>query len=265
MKNIFKLTLAAALVASSAGVSHADLTYQGAVGLPLNPTAQLPAQGGARVQLNYNDAGDSFVGIEGLDYKLGGLAAAARLGSSRFEINGVIQQGDLDLQGESEKNTGFGVGLKYLISRETEDAGVRLAVGAGYNDIPLGFDEFELKNTYAYFVATKSLSAIEEGKAPITGHLGLRWDDFEAEGEIGSISDDKFSVFAGVEVPVTRDGQFQIVGEAQSKNIDGGKSPYSIGVRYRPAGKPFGASIGLQRQGLGDSGLYLQAGYTFGG
>ena len=35
--------------------NHNGLTISGAVGLPLNPTAQIPAKGGARVQANYFD------------------------------------------------------------------------------------------------------------------------------------------------------------------------------------------------------------------
>jgi hypothetical protein len=73
------------------------------------------------------------------------------------------------------------------------------------------------------------------------------------------------SLYGGVEVPITRRADVSFVGELQSKNIDGGGTPYSASIRYRPQNQPFGASIGLQRQGLGDTGLFLQLGYTFGG
>jgi hypothetical protein len=246
MKNTMQVALAALVLAGAATGARADLTISGAVGLPLNPTAQIPDAGGARVQANYYDHGSAG----GVDFKQYGIYAAGRV-ANNFEINGGLEKFKTDPSTSLDKS-GVAFGAKYLFTKETDPAGVRIAAGAGYS-------RALAKNTYVYLVGTKSLTPISEGKAPITGHLGLRWDKFKAAGD-----SDKVSVYAGVEVPVTKTGDFQLVGEIQSKNVDGGDMPYSAGVRYRPSGQPFGASIGIQRQGLtGDNGLYAQLGYSF--
>jgi hypothetical protein len=237
MKNLLKVTLAALALAGTTGAAHADLNINGAVGLPLNPTAQIPEQGGARIQGNYYKLGN---GIENYS-----ILGATRLGGN-LELNGGFSK----LDGGDDRD-GVAIGAKYLFSRESDPAGVRFAVGAGY-------DHAFLKQTYVYGVATKYLGEAAEGRIPVTGHLGVRYDKFKL------VDSNKASIFAGVEVPIVADGTVQAVGEIQSKNVDGGKIPYSASVRYRPQGRPFGASIGFQRQGAGGNGLFAQIGYTFG-
>ena len=191
MKKTFtQVALATVALATLAGSAHADLNFNGAVGLPLNPTAQIPAAGGARIQANYYDL------ASGASYY--GLFAAARVGE-KIEINGGVNKL------ESYKS-GFALGAKYLISREGDPAGVRLAVGGGYN-------QAFFKNTNAYVVASKYLGAADAGRVPITGHLGVRYDNFDAFGG----SSDKFSVFAGAEVPISQGSGFVGVGEVGTK------------------------------------------------
>ncbi len=232
-------TLAVAAVAATlTGVAHADSTINGAIGLPLNPTAQIPNEGGIRVQGDYFDAnGGEFYGIH----------AAGRVGD-RLEINGGVER----ISGGGNQ-TGIAIGAKYLISRETEKPGVRLAAGVGYSKVLLD-------NIHGYLVASKYLGQLSEGRTPITGHLGLRYDHFDA----GLGNSDKASVFAGVEAPFTREGDLAFVGELGSKIVNGGSTPYSASLRYRPAGQPYSASVGVQRYGLfTGSNLFVQVGYTF--
>ena len=236
-KTFTHVALATVALATLASAAHADLNFSGAVGLPINPTAQIPADKGARIQGNYYDLGNST--------SYYGLFGAVRVGE-KIEVNGGVNKLE-------NYKTGFALGAKYLISKENDAAGVRLAVGAGYN-------QAFLKNTNAYVVASKYLGNVDSGRTPITGHLGLRYDNFDAFGG----SSDKFSVFAGAEVPVTQKGDLTAVGEVGSKIADGGNTPYSISVRYRPQGRPFGASVGLAQTGLGDgSRFFAQVGYTF--
>lgn len=241
-KTLNSVALATVALAALAGSAHADLNISGAVGLPLNPTAQIPGTEGARIQANYYDLGG--------DAKTYGLFGAARVGE-KIEINGGINK--LDSGNSLIDRTGFAIGAKYLISRENDPAGVRLAIGAGY-------DRALLKNTNAYIVASKYLGGVDTGRTPITGHLGVRYDNFDG----GFGSSDKVSVFAGAEVPISQGSGFTAVGELGSKIVDGGNTPYSISVRYRRQGQPFGASVGLAQKGFGgDGGFFAQIGYTF--
>jgi len=266
MKNILKAApvavLGVAALLGAASSAKADLTMQGAVGLPLNPTAQIPQVGGIRVQGNYYDLGDLGDGGDDLQYY--GLFAAGRMAST-LEINGGISHtdaGDLGDSFDGIDRTGFTIGAKYLLTRETDPLGVRFAVGAGY-------DRALANNIHVYGVATKSFGNFADGNSgrpPITGHLGVRYDRFDFDSNVGGVDDDssKVSLFAGVEVPITRTGAFTLIGELQSKNVDDGKVPYSLGVRFRPAGRPYSASVGLVRQGLvDDTSFYAQLGYTF--
>ena len=255
MKTTFKIAVAALAMLGTTSAARADLTYQGAVGLPLNPTAQIPLPGGVRVQADYSDLGEAF----NSDAKFYGIHGAGRLGE-RLEINGGVSKLDADgFLGDFDR-TGIDIGAKYLLTRETDPAGVRFAVGAGYSHALF-------KNIHAYAVGTKSFgTGIAEGRAPITGHLGLRFDRYRfGDGFFGDDSN-KLSIYGGVEVPFTRTGDFAFVGELQSKTVeDGGKFPYSASVRYRPVGQGFSASVGIKRQGLlSDNGLFAQIGYSFG-
>lgn len=247
MKNSFKLALATVALAALGTGARADLTINGEVGLPLNPTAQIPEPGGFRVQANYYELGD----IAGVDNKLYGVTAATRAGDM-LEISGGVHRLDYF----NEKDTGFSLGAKYLFTRETDPEGVRLAVGAGLTDIG------DVSSQRVYGVATKYLGRVTEGRAPITGHLGIRYDRFDID-RFGIGESDRVGGFVGVEVPLGE--TFNIVGELGTKIIDGGRSTYSLSARYRQKGQPLGASIGIARTGLiNDSGkLFGQVGYTF--
>lgn len=249
MKKTMKAALAATLALGLGQVAQADLSLNGAVGLPLNPTAQVPDAGGVRLQGNYYDGGDAGAG----NTKYMGLVAAGSL-SPNLEISGGMTR--LSGAGAGVDKTGVAIGAKYLFTRESDPAGVRLAVGAGYA-------QAMLRNTHAYAVATKHI-AMGDDKLPLTGSLGLRYDAWDLVPGAPGGKDNKLSIFAGAEVPLSRTGDVHFVAELGSKNATGASSPYSVGLRYRPAGRPFGASVGYQRQGVfSTGGLYAQIGYTW--
>lgn len=251
MKNVCKVAVATIALAGMSGAAHADLNAQGEVGLPLNPTAQIPQAGGFRLQGNYYD--NQFAGDKISLYSLSGAIRAGQ--TTPLEISANVNRSNGNA---SQKSTNFGVGAKYLFSRETDPLGVRTAAGIGYNEFDI------LKNYHAYLVASKSFGNVVPGAgaASITGHLGVRYDRYQALG----ITSNRPSIYAGAEVPLTRTGEFQVLGEIGSKVVSGGGSPYSIGVRFRPRQQPFGATVGLQRLGTFDSKgrLFAQVGYTFG-
>ena len=249
MNQSMKAVLAATVVLGAASSARADLTINGAVGLPLNPTAQIPQEGGVRVQGNYYDQGD----LGAASFKSYGVVAAGRV-ADMIEVSGGFNKFDVSTGGPLDES-GIALGAKYLFTRESDPVGVRIAAGVGY-------DRALLKNTHAYVVGTKYLGAVTGEKVPITAHLGLRYDRFKA----GAAKSNKASVFAGVEFPFTSTGEFAFVGEVQSKNNEfNNKIPYSASVRYRPQGQGFSVSAGIARQGLtGDNGLFAQVGYSFG-
>ena len=274
--------------------NHNGLSLSGAVGMPLNPTANIPNRDSYRVQADYFDLGDinvenDFDGFDS-DQKIGeakfyGVHAATSLGS-RFELSGGIDalrlRGERDLGFDNDTfkfdeldGVGFSVGGKYQAYR-SDNGDTLVAVGAGYS-------KSLFRNFNAYAVGTK---AIGLGNRNVTAHLGVRYDRFKIEGldeyDSGQVSfeDDssKVSVFAGAEVPLDRSGRFAFVGEIGTKNASnfnvgdfdfGGnevfvepKFPYSASVRYARNG--LAASVGVARQGVtGDSGLFAQIGKTF--
>jgi len=257
MKTIWNVALATIALAGMSGAAKADLNQVGEVGLPLNPTAQLPQAGGFRIQGNYYDQG-RILGDPLKNYSIG---AAIRAGQTLpLEISGNVNRS----QGRaSNKKTDFGVGAKYLFSRENDAIGIRTAAGIGYDQTDGGFIAGNLKNYHAYLVASKSLGDLTQGRVPITGHLGLRYDRYQASGAKSNTA----SIYAGAEVPITSTGTFQALGEIGTKVVKGGGSPYSAGIRFRPKQQPFGATVGIQRQGIFDSKsrIFVQIGYTFGG
>jgi hypothetical protein len=280
----YKAILAALAVMGSASAAHADLSQHGAVGLPLNPTAQLPPENTWRVQADYVDTGTAEEELGGSTFELAegkfyGLHAAGSL-NSRWEISGGIEKFrvrdtfSFPLDFSDFDRTGFALGAKYLLSGQDNPQGIRVAAGVGYSHALY-------KNIHAYVVGTKNFGA-NGGRAPIVGHLGLRFDRFDYP-EFDTLSPDpeksnKVSVYAGAEVPITRSGGLALVGEIQSKRAkdtlyDSGtelfeaKFPYSLSVRWRQPGKGFSASVGVQRQGLPgfrDHAWFAQIGYTFG-
>ena len=123
MNKTLKAALAAALVVSTTQIAQADLTQDGAVGLPLNPTAQIPMEGGVRVQANYFDLGDLSIAPFGRvgDFKRYGVYAAGRVWKN-LEISGgvdklsakentaLVPAGTLN----PIDKTGINIGAKYL-------------------------------------------------------------------------------------------------------------------------------------------------------
>ena len=283
-KNCVVMALGAALVAgfalgARADLSSADLSLSGGVGLPLNPTAQLPPPGSVPVQLNGYDLGT--IGGFG-SFKYYGLHAARRVGErleigvgvaktgDYFDAGGLLGIGPFGFSGEvgqspalaNLEKLGLALNAKYLLSRGEVPGKTRFAAGVGYNGALLG-------NAYAYLVAGKSLRVRRSG-APLSGHLGLRLDRFSLAAFSGSGlgSSTKASLYGGVEVPLTRSGHLAFVGELQSQNnsFRFAQTPYSAALRYRPGGGAFSAGFGVQRQGVytGYQGALLQLGYQFG-
>ena len=282
MKTMWKNAATVVAMLSVSSMARADLNQNGEVGLPLNPTAQIPNEGGMRVQANYYSGrldDDTIVGgDDGPKSKYYGITAAGRVGDN-IEISGGINRldvddnpygGDLDYFDKYNK-TGLSLGAKYLFKGD-DDKSVNFAVGAGYN-------RALLNNVHVYGVASKAFGT-REGRAPIMGHLGIRYDRFDNPDFSNNLPLDsnssKASVFAGVEVPFTRNGDFAFVGEVGSKvardnvneaeEIYSAQIPFSASVRYRPAGQGFSGSLGIARNGIpgfGKSRLFAQLGYSF--
>ena len=247
-------------------LGHSGLTISGAVGLPLNPTANIPDPGGVRVQANYFDLGSED--ILDTEFRLYGIYGAGRLGDSKLEISGGVEKfragSDDDVVEDALDRTGFALGAKYQLYRN-ETGNTFAAAGVGYS-------RALYDNAHAYVVGTRAFNL---GSRNVFGHLGLRYDRFSVDEDDFDESSSKMSIYAGAEVPIDRRGRFNIVGELQSKNADedlGGKAPYSLSVRYQtPRG--LAASLGIARQGVfaenfddfdgDDSGLFAQVGYSF--
>lgn len=292
VKNV-KAALTAAVVLGSVGIAHAQvggtaytysgsyagtaygekapsviksnqLNISGAVGMALNPTAQIPDKGEWRVQGSYYDLGSG--NKSGLSYsqkkygiytagRLGNLPLEVNLGISKLDVNANYGKGDpVDVAG-----TGFSLGAKYQVWRSQD--------GTGMASFGLGYDKSLYDNLYAYVVASKAFT-----KRQIVGHVGLRYDRFDISGNRSSHP----SLYVGAEVPLDKNGRFAIVGELQSKNSNNdaynSKAPYSLALRLANK-KGLTASIGLQRQGtltsvkpgtLDDSSnLFFQLGKSF--
>jgi len=287
VKNV-KAVLTAAVVLGSVGIAHAqvggtaytyngsysgtsygeevpsviksnELTISGAVGMPLNPTAQIPDKGNWRVQGSYYDLGS--LASNNYSQKTYGVYAAGRLGNlpvevnvgvSKFNTSGTIPD-PLAISG-----TGFSIGAKYQVWR-SED-------GTGMASMGIGYDKNLYDNLYAYLVASKAFTSRN-----IVGHIGLRYDHYKIDG----VSSSQPSVYVGAEVPLDKDGRFALVGELQSKNAGdtgydsyGSAMPYSLSLRMASE-NGFSASIGIQRQGVlskfldDSSGLFVQVGKNF--
>jgi len=245
-----------------------ELNISGAVGLPLNPTAQIPAKGEWRVQGSYYDLGSGDKSGVSYSQKKYGIYTAGRLGSLPMEINLGISNLDVNAKGYSGAHpddpvdvdgTGFSVGAKYQMW-QSNDGTAMASVGVGY-------DAALYKNLYAYVVASKAFSSRH-----IVGHLGLRYDHFK----IGGYNSSHPSVFLGAEVPIDKRGRFALVGEVQSKNSNSdqynSKVPFSLALRLANE-KGLSASIGIQRQGTltsvqpgtmdGSASLFFQLGKNF--
>ena len=244
-------TLGVALGAGMAlgGAAQADLTRSGAVGLPLNPTAQMPDKGSVRAQVNFSNLGN----VSGGSLNFGGIYAAGRLGD-RLEVSGGLERLDGDKFLNPLDETNVALGAKYLLKPGGTD-GVAVAAGVGYS-------RALLRNKHAYVVASKPFSSLSKGGRPAaTGHLGVRYDDYR----LLSSNSGKASLYGGVEIPLDARGRLSAVGELQSKTSEFNTSryPYSLGAQYK-AGGGFSARAGYMREGItGDSGFYAQVGKTF--
>lgn len=247
MNTTLKAALAATLVIGTASAARADLTTDGAVGLVLNPTAQRADAGTVRVQGGYYHGDDN----DGKFYSLGAAGSIAE----NFEVSGALQRAD---NGQDEN--GVALGAKYVFPLRTGAVGARnanVAVGVGYSKV-------RLENIYGYAVGTVAFGtgADATGRVPATGHLGLRYNNYN-----DVIGDDNMvQVYGGVEIPFTRTGDWSAVAEAGSKPINGGDAQFALGVRYRPAGQAFSVGAGVVRQGFhDDTNFFITAGYNFSG
>ncbi len=253
MKNALKALFATVAVLGATQAAKADLNISGATGLVLNPTAQIVAKGQPEIQANYSDFG-SYA-----DDKVYGVYGAIQA-ADKLEISGGVGKYRSD-EGYWNK-TGIAIGAKYQIFNQAEK-GFDLAVGGGY-------DRVLIRNTNAYVAATKAFGNAD--RARISGTVGVRWDRFH---DADSLKTSKVSAFAGVQVPVTRNGEISLIGEVQSKNVESdygfgpAKFPYALGVRYAPSSQPFSLTVGVQRQGVTSywepkAKLFVQANYAFG-
>jgi hypothetical protein len=288
-KTTYHVLLSAALIASTAYVvfqARADQTYTGEGGLLLNPTATGLPPGTVSVQGSHLDLGTEKGGanlsatptptptrppqeaiaallpqqnpLRRYHFSISGIHVGGRV-ADHWELSGGVSRLRVSGNGEFDKltKTGIALGVKYLINPNAEADQTRFAVGAGY-------DRALLKNIHAYAVASHPFR-VKDDRAPILAHLGVRWDRFDLE-DVDGPDSSKVSVFTGVELPITRKGDFSLIGELQSKNHEFGdaKMPYSLGLRYSPPSNPFNVSAGIQRQGLvNDNGWYARIGYQF--
>jgi len=235
MKNTWKVAVAAAALIGSAGVAKADITLSGSTGLFVNPTAQVAAKGSPEVAVDYQRYSD-----HGYHENVIGLAGAIGV-ADKIEVSGGFHH----FGGDGDGNL-WNIGAKYqLISPSQKGLGV--AIGADYNKYSDGGGHL----TDVYAAATKAFNS-NSNRAPIQGTLGLRYNDYSGGG-------DKVDIFAGVAVPLTRTGEFSLIGELGSKRTDGGDSEYAVGVRYHPQGQAFNIGAGIARHTI-----FVQAGYKFG-
>ncbi|MEO6909259.1 MAG: hypothetical protein ABI210_15365 [Abditibacteriaceae bacterium] len=262
MKHTWKAALAVVTVAmiGTAGAARADLNISGETGLILNPTAEIVQKGHPQIQANYYD-------FDGGDKdKVYGIYGAIQA-ADKLEVSAGIDKFSSDYK--PWDRSGFALGAKYQLLNHI-DKGFDLAVGAGFDS---GFQ----RNTHVYVAATKAFHSGAD-RASVMGTLGVRWDHFN-DGDDSKSS--QASVYAGVQVPITRTGELSVIGEIQSKNISSSyvsyewgkgssaKFPYALGLRYHPRDQAFSVTAGVQRQGFDTPGstspkLFVQAGYTFG-
>lgn len=234
MKYTWKVAVAAAALVGTAGVSHAA-SLSGPTGLFLNPTAGIAEKGTV-------DAGVDYLQFSNDGVRLNRFGIAAATGvADDFEVSGSYHRYSKDARFNE-----WNIGAKYRFYNKAEK-GLSLAAGANYLKVTSGGGH----TTDAYVVATKAF-ANSSGRAPIAGNLGLRYNDHSGGG-------DKADVFAGVVVPLSRTGEFSLIGELGSKRHTWGESEYALGVNYSPAGASYNVSAGIARHIK-----VVQVGYVFG-
>lgn len=284
MKNMWRMALAATAVIGTASVAQADtvwvspqvdgnysqksskksmksttnLTLNGQTGLFFSPTAEIVESKKPQVQIDYQhvDVADDNANM----YGIGGAIQITK----GVELSANYNRGSF-LDGHANN---WRIGGKYQILNQ-QDHSFALAVGGSYEDYGISGPS-DLTHYGFYAAATKGFTA-GYSQAPIKATVGVRWDHIKLDVPfLLSGSDSKTSFYAGASIPVTSDGQFSLVGEINSKILDGGKTPYSLGLRYHPRNTNFNASIGLGRTNLfelfpgTDTGYFAQVGYTFG-
>jgi hypothetical protein len=246
---------AAFLAVTLTTAARADLGLEGSVGMPLNPTAEIPAPDQEQWQVGYRDLGDlTLFGLTASkvkNYTVQGAYSPYERLELDFGYDQVNASDPLGLgtNGLDQKRASFGG--KYLLTRATGTKGFSTAVGIGY-------DRALFRNTFGYLVVSKPLALFGGDDHPTLVSLGVRHDHFSL-GDIGGPSSSKWSAYTGVEVPLIRQGALGFVAEVGSKNNDAGreKTPYSYGLHSTLAGGRISAGVGYQRQGItGDGGLY---------
>jgi len=251
MKNTWKVALAAVALIGTASAARADLTIEGQTGLFINPTAEIVQKNAPEISASYlKNSNDEF---KEKVYGIHGVIQAV----DKLELNaGLMHYKD----NNNHSTNDWHLGGKYQILNQAEK-GFDLAAGADYARYNGSGDTNSTNNYLLYLAATKSFQASND-RAPIQGTLGVRWDKSTYTG--GYSSESKASVYAGVQVPVTRTGEVSVIGELGSKTYDDGESVYAIGLRYHP--KDTGLSLGVaygRPWGYGHA-LFAQIGYTFG-
>lgn len=285
VKKAFHVVLLVSFVAGMVAVAQADKptsqvsiearfleissSMTGALGLPLNPIAAIPAPKSFGVQLNYFDLGTANFGGANLgDFRFTGLHGSGRIGDSPVEISGGLSRVDVrnpltpGVRDEFD-NSGIDLGLKLLVTPKiTSEGNVRLAIGAGYSDALLN-------NLHVYVVGSKPLNSPSNARPPVMGHLGVRYDHFKFTDPFTLTSEKsrKVSVFAGAQVPLNE--HLILGGEIQSKNNEflNAKEPASVFLHYVPViGRLFSIRAGVQRQGFNrDLLIFVQAKIVRGG
>jgi hypothetical protein len=235
MKNTWKVAVAAVALMGSASVAKADITLSGPTGLFLNPTAQIAPKDAPEVAVDYQRYSEN-----GFHSNAIGIAGAIQL-ADKLELNGGFHH----FGGDSDFDQ-WNIGAKYRILSQSEK-GIGVAVGADYSAFTDGGGhDFDV-----YAAGTKAFN-VNNGRTPIQGTLGVRYNDNDG-------GNSKVDVFAGVAVPLTRTGEFSLIGELGTSRVDHGDSDYALGVRYHPQGSAFNVGAGIARHTL-----FLQAGYQFG-
>jgi hypothetical protein len=256
MKQTWKAALAAVVLMGGTQIARADLTMDGQTGLINNPTAEVAKKGDAEVQFLYQHIKQPEGYSDTNVYGISGAVAAA----DKLEINGSAGRATSD----GYRQTLLELGAKYQLLHQP-GKGLDVAFGGRYAHVGNNEDDSTAKIYSLYLAGTKAFR--NGGKhVPVKATLGLRWDKV-SYGYYGSES--KASVYGGVQVPLTQNGDVSLIGELQSKNYDdpNAKTPYALGLRWSPADKGFTLSAGINRDGIlvsDKNAFFVQAGYRFG-
>jgi len=266
MKNTWKVALAVAVIAGSASAARADLTLDGQTGLFINPTAEVAKKGEGEVAVNYQHTNVDVLDGHINTYGIGGAAGVA----DKLELSGNYNKIKINsYYGDTSVND-WRLGGKYQLFNQSEK-GFDLAIGANYEK--LDADTGDDNHYTVYLAGTKDFNT-NSNRAPIQGTLGLRWDRLTYPSSIADNSS-KVSVYVGASVPLTRTGDFSLVGEVGTKTVEDSSvshanTPYAIGLRYHPKASGLSAGIGFgrpgiitQQNGIGTS-WFAQIGYAFG-